>query len=61
VRFELPAPMVPLTDGTIRVRVPNSRDIAAIAEYTMTLGGLEGAWLPVAAGHIAGAAGARRR
>ncbi len=50
VSLLLRAPTLPLTDGTIRLRLPSEADVVVLAEYSITPGGLEGAWLPVEPG-----------
>ncbi len=46
----LQAPTSPLTDNTIRLRVPSQADVIALLEYSNSPSALEGAWLPVEPG-----------
>ncbi len=39
MRLSLQAPKLPLTDGTIRLRMPCEQDVAALAEYAVSPGG----------------------
>ena len=50
IGFMLPAPIVPLTDGPIHLRLPQAGDVASLVDYSMTPGGLDGVWLPVEPG-----------
>lgn len=45
VRWELAAPMQPLSDGTLTLRVPVPEDAAAIDWYVHRAGGLDEGWL----------------
>jgi RimJ/RimL family protein N-acetyltransferase len=47
VTLGLSVPTHPLTDGTIHLRLPHAGDVAALGEYSMAPGGLEGVWLPI--------------
>lgn len=39
-----------LTDGRIELRLPDTRDVAALQAYASTAGGLEGVWVPLPTG-----------